>query len=225
MRQAQRITKKILFNFANSELRLTEQATDAIREAQGLMFDYEMPPGRQEEATLQVAKTGLMEDDAPEYLLRLAALVACVFCCKVVAYRSWRGRYSVSVVFVGINPAVTIAARAFEGLRDQLILSRQYYISTLPEVVRDGLVGKQRLGDEWSLKWVNDLSERLIKCIINPDHLALINDWLSNELPTVIGDGCVIDFEGSANLDPNLNCPPEAVDPCACQDVDWSKLP
>lgn len=218
MRQSERITKKILFNITNNECKTTLEASAMLENAQSLMIDYELPPGRQEPIKLQVMEVGT---EPLQYLFSLASLIATVFCCKAVAYRGWRGRYFTRLVFVGINPATTVALRAFERISVQLVLSRLYFISTLPAVVRGGLPAIESLGDEWANAWVADLDSMLTACTPEPDHLALIDDWLNIGLPSVMSGGCVIKFGGSPEVDPDLICPPVPINPCACTDVNY----
>ena len=224
MRQAERITKKIIFKLVNGEYKKHDEAAAVIDVCQTLMEQFELPPGRHEVPVVEVSSSALGDDRSPSYLLDLAALVARAFCCKVVAYQTWRKRYASTVTFVGLNPASTIARVAYEQMRDQLIFLRAHYISTLPAVVRGGYTQKQKLGDDWATSWVYHLSSLVSDCQANLD-TSLIDDWLKRNLAKKVGTGCVIDFPGSANQEPMLNCPPEVFDPCGCKDINWPKLP
>jgi len=224
MRQAERITKKIIFKLVNGEYKLATDAAATIIACQELMEQFDLPPGRQEVPFVEVSSGGLGDDKAPTYLLDLAAVVARAFCCKVAAYQTWRQRYASVVLFVGLNTSSTIALRAYEQLRDQLILSRARYISTLPAVVRGGYTQKEKHGDDWATSWVYQLSSLVSDCQANVD-TSLIDEWLKRNLAKLVGTGCVIDFHGSDNPEPMLNCPPAVFDPCGCKDIDWPKEP
>jgi hypothetical protein len=134
------------------------EAEAAKRQAEALMKKYNL--NGEQVAAAQVseqhAKTG-GKNRPPQYLSRLALIVANAFACEAIASPGWGYKES-CMIFIGLGCKPELACYTFDVLRRQLNKDRTAYQATLKRYKREN---KIRMADLFCQAWLSRIYKQV----------------------------------------------------------------